>query len=549
LSLFNFYDRRLFMDEQDSNDICNEVDKLNELANRIEDEAEHPDTGADALENALVISRSVENNQKTRGVIIAFVNSYKNKAAETVDSIWLENEFAKYPAIWKNDDERKTAALAIVDRVQSYETEKKKLVEYREKGISSESYLKTAIETGAKAQGVTDFGKYASEIDKAISKANSENLKLMYRMDGGINQQFHLDGFIAEQHHADTFNMEAAARGSSYHAEVLKPATGERYRENSVDIVIRDANGKIVKRYQSKYGSDSESTQVLFDNGDYRGQRKLVPEGQSKDIQGSTEVIEHEGIKSKPLSKEEAKEHQRKIQEEKEAKQYEWNDVNGKAIAKNIAHKAGVSALLAVGFQGARIIGRRIWNSLTGKQNKEIEEDAAEFVENAIKSGASAGLTVAVTGGITVAAKSGWLGSILKSTPVGHIANAVCIGVENVKILADFATGKITGEEALDKAGDATCSLVGSLALGAKGASIGAAIGTALGPVGTAIGGIAGGIIGGIAGSTIGKAIWEGGKTIVKTVANTVKSVANGIVKGVKSISRGIGNIFRSIFG
>jgi hypothetical protein len=296
-------------------------------------------------------------------------------------------------------------------------------------------------------------------------------------MDGGITQTPNLDGFIAEQHHADTFNMEAAARGSPYRAEVLKSGPGETYGKNSVDIVIRDGDGKIVRRYQSKYGSDAEATQDLFDKGDYRGQRKLVSEGQGKDIQGSTETIECEGIKSKPLSKEAAKEQQRRIQEQQEAKHYEWNEVNSKAIAKNIGQKAGVAALLAVGFQGARILGRRIWNSLTGKPNNDIEEDAAEFAESALKSGASAGLTVAATGGITVAAKSGWLGNIIKATPVGHIATAVCVGIENVKVLAELATGKITGEEALNKAGDATCSVVGSCALGAKGASIGAAIG------------------------------------------------------------------------
>jgi hypothetical protein len=529
-------------------DAENKAEKLNELARRIEEEAEHPDAGADAYKKALDIAPSSENEQKTRAVVLSFVHSYKHKAKEMPDTPWLENEFSKYPGIWKNDDERMKTAATIVERVQSFEAEKRKLAECREKGISRESYLKSAIENGAKAQGVTDFGKYASEIDHALDKANAENIDLMYRMDGGINQQLHLDGFIAEQHHADTFNVEAAAQGSPYRAEVLKPAQGEIYGKNSVDIVIRDGNGKIVRRYQSKYGSDSEATQSLFEKGDYRGQRKLVPKGQGKDIQGSTEVIECEGVKSKPLSKEEAKERQRQIQEKQEAKQYEWNDVNGKAIAKNIGQKAGISALLAVGFQGARIIGRRIWNSLTGKPNNEIEEDAAEFAESALQSGASAGLTVAATGGITVAVKSGWLGPILRSTPVGQIANAVCVGIENVKVLAEFATGKITGEEALNKAGDTTCSLIGSLTLGAKGASIGAAIGTALGPVGTVIGGIAGGIVGGIAGSTVGKAIWEGGKAIVKTVVNTVKSVATGFAEGIKNIGRGIGNFFSNIF-
>jgi hypothetical protein len=514
------------------------------LATRIEAAAENPEQSADELAQKLTIPENKEDLEKTRNTVVSFVHSYKHKAPEESNVQWLENEFSKYPAIWKTPDEFKTAANDIVESVNRYEIERKKIADCRSKGLSREDYLVKAIEDGARANGVNDFGKYASKIDEAIGKANTDNINLMYRIDGGINQQHHLDGFIAEQHHVDTFNMEAAAHGSKLQAEVLKPGTGETYGKNSVDIVIRDENGKIVRRYQSKYGKDAETTKVLFEKGDYRGQRKLVPKGQGKDVGGSTETIECDGIKSKPLSKEEAQERQRKIQEEQQAKQYEWNEVNKAVIAKRIGGQAGVAALCAVGFQGARILGRRIWNCVTGKANNPVEEDAQEFAENAIKSGASAGLTVAATGGITVAIKSGWMGPILKRTPVGHIANAVCVGIENVKTLCEFATGKITGEEAVDKAGDSTCSLVGSMVLGAKGAAVGAAIGTVLGPVGTAIGGVVGGIVGGIAGSTVGHAIWEGGKAIVKTVGKVVGAIAEGI----GNVVTGVAEFFSGLF-
>jgi hypothetical protein len=519
------------------------------LAARIEADAENPEQCADEFAKNLTIPENGENLEKTRNVVVSFVSSYKHKEPKTPNVQWLENEFSKYPAIWENPDELKTAAKDIVESVDCYEIERKKITDFRAKGLSRESYLVKSIEDGARANGVNDFGKYASEIDKAIGKANVDNIKLMYRIDGGINQQQHLDGFIAEQHHVDTFNLEAAAKGSKLRAEVLKPAPGENYGKNSVDIVIRDENGKIVRRYQSKYGKDAESTKALFEKGDYRGQRKLVPKGQGQDINGSTESIEYNGIKSKPMSKEDMKRRQRKIQETQETKQYEWNDVNKVAIAKNIGEKSGIAALCAVGFQGARIIGRRIFNFVIGKENNPVEEDVKEFAESAIESGASAGLTVATAGGITVAIKNGWLGPVLRSTPVGHIANAVCVGIANAKALYEFATGKITGEEAIDKAGGATCSLVGSLALGAKGAGIGAAaVGFILGPVGAAIGGIAGGIVGGIAGSSVGHAIWEGGKTIVKAVGKAVRAVGEGIGNVVSAIGEGIGNVFSSIF-
>ncbi|UCV14440.1 hypothetical protein [Quatrionicoccus australiensis] len=536
------------MIETQANELKNRSEMMNMLALRIEEDAGNPETSADIVEGVLEIDTASENRQKARETVLSFVQSYRHKPEGTLDAAWLDGEFSKYPTIWEDADERKNTALIVVERVQRFEEEKQKLAEYRERGLSRESYLKSAIESGAKAQGVNNVGSYAAEIDHTLDQANKDNIDLMYRRDGGINQSWHLDGFIAEQHHAESFNIEAAAQGSPYRAEVLKPAPGQTYGKNSVDIVIRDGNGKIVKRYQSKYGTDAESTKELFEKGDYRGQRKLVPEGQGKDIKNSTEVIEHEGVKSKPLSKEDAKERQRKIQEEREAKQYEWNDVNSKAIAKNIGQKAGVAAMLAVGFQGARVLGRRIWNSMTGQANSSIEEDAAEFAESALKSGASAGLTVAVTGGLVVVCRSGWLGAVLRRTPAGQIANAVCIGIENVKVLADFASGKITGEEALDRAGDATCSLVGSLALGVEGATLGASIGSALGPIGTFVGGIAGGLVGGIAGSTVGRAVWEGGKTIAKTVANSVKSAASSLWEGTKSVASSVGNFIGSVF-
>ncbi len=54
-------------------------------------------------------------------------------------------------------------------------------------------------------------------------------------------------------------------------------------QKNSVDLVIVDGEGKIVRKYQSKYFKDAKATEKAFKHGDYRGQRKLVPEGKRFD--------------------------------------------------------------------------------------------------------------------------------------------------------------------------------------------------------------------------------------------------------------------------
>lgn len=500
----------------------------------------------EAQANALAekIEVTPEGAQKTSGVIVSFIRSYRDKSPDLSNKAWLCLEFAKYPDIWRTEEELKLTAVEIVEEVEVFKSSQQELAEHHNKGLSTNNWLAGKIEQGATAGGVTNFGAYATKIDTAIETSNKANIDLLYRNDGQLNQQLNLDGFIAEQYHVDTFNLDAVAKGSEYRAEVLQPKPGETYGKNSVDVVIRDGNGKIVRRYQAKYGADADATDKMFKKGDYRGQRKLVPEGQSKDTLGKTENIEIDGVKSKPLAKEEAKERQRRAQEEAEAKQYDWNETSRIDIAKNIGKKSGAAALLSLGFQGARILGRRIWNGVTGKKNNSAEEDLQEFLQSSLKSAATSGLTVAVTGGLTVAVKSGWLGNALKNTPAGRIANAACIGIENAKILCKYAKGELTGEEALDQAGSATCCLVGGLAAGTKGASIGVALGTALGPIGTVIGGIVGGVVGGIAGSTVGEAIYEGGKKIVTTIVDKIKSISSTVREGVSAIGRGMALIF-----
>jgi hypothetical protein len=502
--------------------------------------------GEESAENiAAQLELSSEGAEKTRNTILDFIRSYRAKRADQSDAAWLQKEFSNYPDVWGNAEEIKNAAEDIVANVEMFASAQEELEDHFSKGLSRNNWLAGKIEQGAIAEGIADVGAYADNIDHILDLANAENINVIYCNNGSLNQQRNLDGFLAEHHHANTFNIHAASKGSSYRAEVLEPAPGKTYGKNSVDIVIRDGSGNIVRRYQSKYGRTSEATADLFTRGDYRGQRKLVPKGQSEDITGSTDSIEMDGIRSRPLSKEEARELQTRAQQRAEAPKHDWNEASRVGIAKSIGAKAGKAALLSVGFQGARILGRRIWNGLSGKPNPDVEEDLREFVQTSLHSAAASGFTVAVAGGVATAAKSGWLGKVLKSTPAGRIANAVCIGVANVRILCDLARGEISGQEALDKAGNATCSLVGGLCGAGKGASLGAALGTVLGPVGTAVGGVVGGVVGGIAGSSVAEALYEGGKKIVSAAGDLLRSAASAVSDCLSSVSQA----FCSLFG
>ena len=304
-----------------------------------------------------------------------------------------------------------------------------------------------------------------------------------------------------------------------------------------MDIGVYDTRtGKLVGRYQAKYGKDAQTTLKYFEEGDYRGQKKLVPDGQVGGDGKTVDRLEIEGVESKPLSKEEAKALQEAAQVKKEIKAYKWNDANRINIAKQIGTQALITAGWTAAMQGGRIVGRRVWNFITGKENPPASTDMKEFFESSIKSAKNAGVQVAVSGGIVVAARNGWI-KLLQHTPAGQIANIVYVGMENARVLYKFAKGEINGVEAMNAMGNVTCSAVGGLMGAAKGATLGAAIGVTLGPVGAFVGGTVGAIAGGVAGSIIGKKVYEGGKQIVKVAVSAVRTAWERIKEAVRSVA------------
>lgn len=476
-----------------------------------------------------------EQAEKSGNLIAVFVNSYeKHKSTMPLDQ-WLASEFKHYSGIWRDEAEITDTVREVIDTVTRNNEAKSSLYEHTEQGKSQASWVAKHIEQGAKAAGIVNVGEYAGKIEAAIEQANADMVSTILRNDGNISQALNLDGFIAEQHHVDTFNLEAAAQGSSVRAKALVP-DGTPYGKNSMDIGIYDADGKLVRRYQAKYGQDANATKILWEKGNYRGQQKLVPADQLEHLDGATDRIEHEGIQSKPLTKAEAKAVQKKAQIHEESKTYEWNDVSRGEIAKKIGKQALIGAGLVAGFHGVRVFGRRIWNNLLGKENPILSTDLQDFFQSSLKSSAQVGVQVAVSGAVVVAAKNGWLGALLKNSPAGRLASMAYLGMENAKVLYKLATGEITGLEAVDAMGKTTTSLVISITAAAEGMALGAGVGLVLGPVGAFAGGLVGGIVGGMAGSKIGEAVYEGGKAIVKTAVSVVSDTAKTVYEGTKNV-------------
>ena len=301
-----------------------------------------------------------------------------------------------------------------------------------------------------------------------------------------------------------------------------------------------DEGGHIVRRYQSKYCKDAEATARAFEHGDYRGQQKLVPEGQEQDIAKKvTTVIEApDGTSSAPLSKERAQE----LQEEAQSGKWNdlnWNEYKTKDLAIGIGKQAGQAALMGAAIGVGFDVAQKVWNG------EEIKGE--ELVETAVVSGADFGVKAAAAGALKVGAEKGIIKVIPKGTPAGTIANIAYVAVENVKVVGKMATGELTVKEGLEKMEQTTVATVAGIAASTKGAAIGAAVGSVLGPVGTVVGGFIGGTIGYMAGSKVGETIVKGVQKIRKTVTDGIKSAGKAIADGAKSFANGVRNSLCSL--
>lgn len=471
-----------------------------------------------------------------------FVQAYTENSDKPV-SEWLSAKMQEYLPD-KQRSEIDSITSGIIASIEVAEAKKTALTAAIKMGRSKESWFASEIQSATSSMSSQQTVQYITNLEEAVNQANESLYRTITTQAGVVSQNPRLDGFIAEQYHVQTFNMNAEATGSKYRAEVLEPKPGETYKKNSVDIVINDENGKIVRRYQSKYCKDAASTEQAFEHGDYRGQRKLVPEGQEGEISKkcSTVIEAPDGTKSNPLSKE------RVEQMRDEAQSGNWNDLNwneyqAKDIALGIGKQAGYAALqgaaIGVGFD----IAKKLWN------DEEIKGE--DIVETALTSGADFGVKVAAAGAIKVGVEKEIITVIPKGTPASTIANIAFVAIEDAKVIGKMVTDELTFKEGIEKIEQTTVSTAAGLAAMGEGATVGSTIGTVFGPVGTAIGGFVGGTVGYMAGSKIGEAVVKGAQKVrdgavkvIKSIGKEIKSVANTVSSGIKSFCSGLVRLF-----
>lgn len=481
---------------------------------------------------------------KIKDLQYKFINSYiLNKDKLSIEN-WLNKELElNLPDVNKN--EIKEITKEIIETIKINDANKKSLNEAVSNGRSKESWFASQVKKSTYNMTTKETVEYLNTLDESIKDANKLLHETITTKSGNINQNLNLDGFIAETHHSNSFNLQAKLKGSDYRAEVLVPKEGKTYAKNSVDIVIKDKSGKIVERYQSKYGKTAEDTIRMINEGNYNNQRLLVPADQVQEVQKAfpnktvSSTIGSGEVKSTPLTKSDAKNIQKEAQSGS-LNELNWNEYKTKDLAIGIGKQAGYAALQGAAIGAGIEVATKVWNG------EEIKGE--EVLEKALISGADLGIKAAVAGALKVGVEKGIVKVIPKGTPAGVIADIAYIGVENTKIAYKVANGEITLEEGIDEIEQTTISTVVGIAAGAKGAAIGASMGMVLGPVGAAVGGFIGGTVGCIAGTEVTRVAVKGVQKIRKKVRDMVFDNSLYIKKNVQDKFESVKNFGKSLF-
>jgi len=493
--------------------------------------------------------------RKTEQIIQKFLRSYaKNEKSQDKKDLktWLILELQNELPNKKEEDIEKIAT-ELISGIEIYYTKKKEVEKYQSLGITNGDYVgneilekvadeieeaeiidtKEVIEDMKEASNIlsnyneamiyetaaikepqlvanilstNSVNNYVDIINTAIDNANKATIESITTKAGTINQNPNLDGFIFEEYHAGTFNVDAAVKQKSYHAEALKPELGETYGKNSIDIVIENS-GKYVKKYSAKaYKNANETAKSFYDKitgYKYKFQSKLVPTDQTKEIVNSVDKIKFDNVESKGITKTEIKNIQNELQSgNKKIDIFSFKkDVNTISISKQIGKQAMVNGTMGLGIGMVANIGANI---ITGKG---VESE--EVIEAGIKTGASMGMATAVAGGRFS----------------GGMALATTIGLGTIGTVGTILTGGV--------------ALIGGAVCGVVGSKVGGAIANGIGTVAETI----------VDGAVD---VIKAGKEVVKSLAsgvwNGLKAAGNTVTSGASSVVSSIGSFFRGLF-
>lgn len=459
-----------------------------------------------------------------------FLQSYLEKDVGTSDKDWLKNKL-KQESLNLTDEALDQLSSELAGGVVSFNETLASIDNSRKQGQKAEAWLATKAEESTKNVTVDELraveGFLQGSNDRLLRSLKvAEQVKSIAKTSVEV---------VAEQILLDDFNRSSADSNARYEAAIDEASANSVYGRNFFDLVVKDKfTGKPLEHYQVMFGKTVQETIDMIAAADTAGQKFIVPKEMVEEVQkalpgravldrlGGSKLI---NLASNPLS---SKIIEKCLTGELPSVINQISSADSGTLIKSIANNAVASGVLSSGMLDGleKVVGKKVINDFGGR----------ELLEQALLSGNTEGIKVAASGALATCVNKGLVKALPANTPGIVVSGLASAGIENIKVLSQVASGKMTMPEALNRMGDMNLAMAYEFVWGKYAKKVAALALNYIPVVGPIVSTLVSAGTLPLVGEKVRSLVFQGLKKVVpvvKTVArkayNTVKSVCSKV--------------------
>lgn len=459
-----------------------------------------------------------------------FLQSYLEKDVGTSDKDWLKNKL-KQESLNLTDEALDQLSSELAGGVVSFNETLASIDNSRKQGQKAEAWLATKAEESTKNVTVDEL----QAVEGFLQGSNDRllrSLKVAEQVKSIAKTSVEV---VAEQILLDDFNRSSADSNARYEAAIDEASANSVYGRNFFDLVVKDKfTGKPLEHYQVMFGKTVQETIDMIAAADTAGQKFIVPKEMVEEVQkalpgravldrlGGSKLI---NLASNPLS---SKIIEKCLTGELPSVINQISSADSGTLIKSIANNAVASGVLSSGMLDGleKVVGKKVINDFGGR----------ELLEQALLSGNTEGIKVAASGALATCVNKGLVKALSANTPGIVVSGLASAGIENIKVLSQVASGKMTMPEALNRMGDMNLAMAYEFVWGKYAKKVAALALNYIPVVGPIVSTLVSAGTLPLVGEKVRSLVFQGLKKVVpvvKTVArkayNTVKSVCSKV--------------------
>lgn len=459
-----------------------------------------------------------------------FLQSYLEKDVGTSDKDWLKNKL-KQESLNLTDEALDQLSSELAGGVVSFNETLASIDNSRKQGQKAEAWLATKAEESTKNVTVDEL----QAVEGFLQGSNDRLLRSLKAAEQVKSIAKTSVEVVAEQILLDDFNRSSADSNARYEAAIDEASANSVYGRNFFDLVVKDKfTGKPLEHYQVMFGKTVQETIDMIAAADTAGQKFIVPKEMVEEVQkalpgravldrlGGSKLI---NLASNPLS---SKIIEKCLTGELPSIINQISSADSGTLIKSIANNAVASGVLSSGMLDGleKVVGKKVINDFGGR----------ELLEQALLSGNTEGIKVAASGALATCVNKGLVKALPANTPGIVVSGLASAGIENIKVLSQVASGKMTMPEALNRMGDMNLAMAYEFVWGKYAKKVAALALNYIPVVGPIVSTLVSAGTLPLVGEKVRSLVFQGLKKVVpvvKTVArkayNTVKSVCSKV--------------------